>query len=300
MHKRLVATLILCLSMPAVFSAIAGAQNSLLIAPGDLLHIHVADTPEMEADARVTDRGAVPVVGIGDVTVAGLTPGDAATAVRDKLIERHYLNHPQVSINVVEFATQQVSVIGEVKTSGAYSIATPRPILDVLALAGGLTPEANRHILIERNGDQRHPLDYYVSNDGAQAIDRQVMVDPGDTIVVSRAGIVYILGDVNRPGGYVMSNNESQLTLLQGLALAGGVTKAAKQGHAHLIRKKPDGGYTDTELSVGDIQKGKHPDLALLPGDVLYLPFSYARNLATTGSGGIAAATAAAAVYAIP
>ena len=300
MHKRLVATLILCLSMPAVFSAIAGAQNSLLIAPGDLLHIHVADTPEMEADARVTDRGAVPVVGIGDVTVAGLTPGDAATAVRDKLIERHYLNHPQVSINVVEFATQQVSVFGEVKTSGAYSIATPRPILDVLALAGGLTPEANRHILIERNGDQRHPLDYYVSNNGAQAIDRQVMVDPGDTIVVSRAGIVYILGDVNRPGGYVMSNNESQLTLLQGLALAGGVTKAAKQGHAHLIRKKPDGGYTDTELSVGDIQKGKHPDLALLPGDVLYLPFSYARNLATTGSGGIAAATAAAAVYAIP
>ncbi len=300
MHKRLVATLILCLSMPAVFSAIAGAQNSLLIAPGDLLHIHVADTPEMEADARVTDRGAVPVVGIGDVTVAGLTPGDAATAVRDKLIERHYLNHPQVSINVVEFATQQVSVIGEVKTSGAYSIATPRPILDVLALAGGLTPEANRHILIERNGDQQHPLDYYVSNDGAQAIDRQVMVDPGDTIVVSRAGIVYILGDVNRPGGYVMSNNESQLTLLQGLALAGGVTKAAKQGHAHLIRKKPGGGYTDTELSVGDIQKGKHPDLALLPGDVLYLPFSYARNLVTTGSGGIAAATAAAAVYAIP
>jgi polysaccharide biosynthesis/export protein len=299
-HKRLVATLILCLSMPAVFSAIAGAQNSLLIAPGDLLHIHVADTPEMEADARVTDRGAVPVVGIGDVTVTGLTPGDAATAVRDKLIERHYLNHPQVSINVVEFATQQVSVIGEVKTSGAYSIATPRPILDVLALAGGLTPEANRHILIERNGDQQHPLDYYVSNDGAQAIDRQVMVDPGDTIVVSRAGIVYILGDVNRPGGYVMSNNESQLTLLQGLALAGGVTKAAKQGHAHLIRNKPGGGYTDTELSVGDIQKGKHPDLALLPGDVLYLPFSYARNLATTGSGGIAAATAAAAVYAIP
>jgi polysaccharide export outer membrane protein len=278
----------------------AGAQNSLLIAPGDLLHIHVADTPEMEADARVTDRGIVPIVGIGDVTVVGLTPGDAATAVHDKLIERHYLNHPQVSINVVEFATQQVSVIGEVKTSGAYKITTPRPILDVLALAGGLTPQANRHILVERKGDLQHPLDYYVSNNGAQAIERQVLVDPGDTIVVSRAGIVYILGDVNRPGGYVMSNNESQLTLLQGLALAGGVSRAAKQGHAHLIRQKPGGGYTDTELSVGDVQKGKQPDLALLPGDVLYLPFSYARNLATTGAAGIAASTAGAAIYALP
>jgi succinoglycan biosynthesis transport protein ExoP len=299
-NKRRVATGILSCIVALVFSAMASAQNSLLIASGDLLHIHVADTPEMEADARVTDRGTVPIVGIGDVALAGLTPSDAATAVQDKLIERHYLNHPQVSINVVEFATQQVSVIGEVKTSGAYEITTPRPILDVLALAGGLTPEANRHILIERKGDLQHPLDYYVSNNGAQAIERQVMVDPGDTIVVSRAGIVYILGDVNRPGGYVMSNNESQLTLLQGLALAGGVSRAAKQGHAHLIRQKPGGGYSDTELSVGELQKGKQPDLALLPGDVLYLPFSYARNLATTGSAGIAAATAGAAIYTLP
>jgi polysaccharide biosynthesis/export protein len=300
MHKRRAAVLMSLLFLAGDFAALAGDQNTLLIAPGDLLHIHVADTPEMEADARVTDRGMVPIIGVGDVTVAGLTPSDAATAVHDKLIERHYLNHPQVSINVVKFATQQVSVIGQVKTSGAYEITTPRPILDVLALAGGLTPEANRHILVERNGDTQHPLDYYVSNNGAQAIERQVMVDPGDTIVVSRAGIVYILGDVNRPGGYVMSNNESQLTLLQGLALAGGVSRAAKQGHAHLIRQKPGGGYTDTELSVGDVQKGKQPDLALLPGDVLYLPFSYARNLATTGAAGIAASTAGAAIYTLP
>jgi polysaccharide export outer membrane protein len=300
MHKRRVAGLISLLFVAGALSALAGDQNTLLIAPGDLLHIQVADTPEMDEDARVTDRGMVPIVGIGDVKVAGLAPGDAAAVVHDRLIDSHYLNHPQVSIIVEEFATQQVSVIGEVKTSGSYSIATPRPILAVLALAGGLTPEANRHILIERQGDQQHPLDYYASNDGTQAIEQQVMVSPGDTVVVSRAGIVYILGDVNRPGGYVMSNNESQLTLLQGLALAGGVTRAAKQGHAHLIRKKPGGGFTDTELSVGDIQKGKQPDLALLPGDVLYLPFSFARNFATTGASQIAASATGAAIYAIP
>lgn len=300
MHKCrvAVATSLLCVAVSG--AKLAGAQNTLLIAPGDVLHIQVADTPEMEEHARVTDGGMVPIVGIGEVKVAGLTPGDAATAVHDKLIDSHYLNHPQVSINVEEFATQQVSIIGEVKASGAYPVATPRPVLDVLALAGGLTPEANRHILIERKGDQQHPLEYYVSNNGAQAIEKQLMVNPGDTIVVSRAGIVYILGDVNRPGGYVMSNNESQLTLLQGLALAGGVTRAAKQGHAHLIRKKADGGFSDTELSVADIQRGKQADLALLPGDVLYLPFSFARNLATTGASSIAASTAGAAIYAIP
>lgn len=300
MHKPRVIVLTSFLFLAAALGALASDQDTLLIAPGDLLHIQVADTPEMDEDARVTDRGIVPIVGIGDVKVAGLTPGDAAAVVHDRLIDSHYLNHPQVSIIVEEFATQQVSVIGEVKTSGSYPIATPRPILAVLALAGGLTPEANRHILIERQGDQEHPLNYYVSNDGTQAIEQQVTVSPGDTIVVPRAGIVYILGDVNRPGGYVMSNNESQLTLLQGLALAGGVTRAAKQGHAHLIRKRPRDGFTDTELSVGDIQKGKRPDLALLPGDVLYLPFSFARNLATTGSASIAASTASAAIYAIP
>lgn len=300
MLRRRAASLMSLLFVASPFGVLAADQNTLLIAPGDLLHIQVADTPEMDEDARVTDQGMVPIVGIGDVKVAGLTPSDAATIVHDRLVNSHYLNHPQVSINVEEFATMQVSVIGEVKASGAYPIATPRPILDVLALAGGLTPEANRHILIERNGDQKQPLDYYVSNDGTQAIEQQVMVNPGDTIVVSRAGIVYILGDVNRPGGYVMSNNESQLTLLQGLALAGGVTRAAKQGHAHLIRKNPGGGFTDTELSVGDIQKGKRSDLALLPGDVVYLPFSFARNFATTGASQIAASATGAAIYAIP
>lgn len=300
MYKLRIVALIALLPVPGAFSTTAAGQDTLLIAPGDLLHIQVADTPEMDEDARVTDQGMVPIVGIGDVKVAGLTPSDAATAVHDRLIDSHYLNHPQVSINVEEFATLQVSVIGEVKASGAYPIATPRPILSVLALAGGLTAQANRHILVERKGDQQHPVDYYVSNDGTQAIEQQVMVNPGDTIVVPRAGIVYILGDVNRPGGYVMSNNESQLTLLQGLALAGGLTRAAKQGHAHLIRKKAGGGFTDTQLSVGEIQKGKQPDLALLPGDVLYLPFSFARNFATTGAASIAASATGAAIYAIP
>jgi polysaccharide export outer membrane protein len=240
MHKRR-AAVFMSLMLIAVLKAPASDQNTLLIAPGDLLHIQVADTPEMEQDARVTDHGMAPIIGI----------------------------------------------------------ATPRPILDVLALAGGLTPTADRHILIERQGDQ-HPLTYYVSNDGKQAIEQQVMVNPGDTVLVVRAGIVYILGDVNRPGGYVMSNNESQLTLLQGLALAGGASRAAKQGHAHLIRKKPEGGYTDTEFSIGDVQKGKRPDLALMPGDVLYLPFSYGRNFVTSGATSIAASATGAAIYAIP
>jgi polysaccharide export outer membrane protein len=126
------------------------------------------------------------------------------------------------------------------------------------------------------------------------------MVNPGDTVLVSRAGIVYILGDVNRPGGYAMTNNESQITMLQALAIAGGLTKSAKQGHARLMRREPDGKFSDRELSVGDLQEGKIPDIAMLPGDVLYVPFSFVRNTATMGAATIAAAATTAAVYAIP
>jgi polysaccharide export outer membrane protein len=275
-------------------------DNTLLIAAGDVLHIQVTDTPEAEQHPRVTDQGTIPVLGIGDVSVAGLTPGQAAARIHDTFIAHKFLKHPIVSVTVDSYAAAQISILGAVKTSGAYPIASPRPILDVLALAGGLTPEANRHILIERKGDKEHPVPYFVSNDGEKAIHEQVMVNPGDSVVVPRAGIIYVLGDVNRPGGFVMSNNESELTLLQGLALAGGLAKSAHQGHAYLVRSTEGGGHKQIDVAVSKIQKGKLPDFPLVPGDVLYIPFSFGRNLANTGGGAIAGAAAQASIYAIP
>ncbi|MGA7243036.1 MAG: SLBB domain-containing protein, partial [Terracidiphilus sp.] len=141
---------------------------------------------------------------------------------------------------------------------------------------------------------------YLFSNNAERAVSDQTMVNPGDTVIVSKAGIVYVLGDVNRPGGFVMSNNESKMTVLQALAIAGGLTKSAKLSHARLIRTQLNGTHSDRQLSVGDLQKGKLPDIAMLPGDVLYVPFSFARNTATMGAAGIVSAAAAAAVYAVP
>jgi len=188
-----------------------------------------------------------------------------------------------------------VTLIGEVRTPGAYPIATPRPILDVLALGGGLDDIADRNVVVERRGDQTNPIHYNVSNDAEQAIKEQVLVNPGDTVVVAKAGIVYVLGDVNRPGGYTMSDNESKMSLLEALANAGGAAKTAKLSHARLIRKVD---HTETQISLGDIQKGKQPDFAMAAGDILYVPFSYAKNLVIQSSAGIASATGTAAVYA--
>jgi polysaccharide export outer membrane protein len=271
------------------------STNSLLISAGDNLHITVQDMPEMEQYGRVTDAGDVPVQGVGNVRVANMTPGEAATAIHDRFVSSHFLNHPQVSVVVDQYATQEVTLIGEVRTPGAYPIATPRPILDVLALGGGLNDVADRSVLVERHGDQTNPIRYNVSNDGEQAIKEQVLVNPGDTVVVARAGIIYVLGDVNRPGGYTMSNNESKMSLLEALANAGGAAKTARLSHVRLIRKSD---HTETQIALGDIEKGKQPDFAMSPGDILFVPFSYAKNLVISSSGGIASAAGTAAVYA--
>jgi len=177
------------------------SSNSLLISPGDSIHISVLDNPDLDQNARVTDAGEVPVQGIGNVKVASMSPGDAATAIHDRFVSAHFLNHPQVAVVVNQYATQNVTVIGEVRSPGAYPLSTPRPILDVVALGGGLNEIADRNILVERHGDQSNPIPYIVSNDAGQAIKEQVLVNPGDTVVVPKAGIVYILGDVNRPRG---------------------------------------------------------------------------------------------------
>jgi polysaccharide export outer membrane protein len=287
------------LALVAVITGTALAQspseNSLLISPGDNLHITVLDMPEMEQYARVTDAGDVPIQGVGNVRVVNMSPAEAASAINDRYLSSHFLNHPEVSVVVDQYATQEVTLIGEIKSPGAYPIATPRPILDVIALGGGLTELADREILVERHGDQTNPIRYNVSNDAQQAIKEQVLVNPGDTVVVAKAGIVYILGDVNRPGGYTMNNNESKMSLLEALANAGGAAKTASLGHAYLIRKSD---HTETAISLGDILKGKREDFAMLPGDILYVPLSYTKNLVISSSAGIAGAAGTAAVYA--
>jgi polysaccharide export outer membrane protein len=270
------------------------AGNSLLISPGDQLHITILGMPDMEQNPRVTDAGDVPVQGVGNVRVVRMTPGEAAATIHDRLIAAHYLNHPEVSVVVDQYATQEVTLIGEVKVPGAYPIGTPRPILDVIALAGGLNDDADRDILVERHGDQEHPIHYNVYNDGEHAIKEQVLVNPGDTVLVVKAGIVYVLGDVGRPGGYTMNNNESKMSLLEAISLAGGAEKTAKVGHTRLLRKAD---HTEVQVPLGDIEKGKRPDFALAPGDILYVPFSYAKNILIASSQGLAGAAGAAAVY---
>jgi polysaccharide export outer membrane protein len=284
----------LTLAFALTVTGVSQQNESLLIGPGDMVQVKVFDTPELEQVARVTDSGYIPLIMGGDVKVSSQTPEAAARMVEKVLLDGHFLLHPRVSVTVAEYATQKVSVLGEVKAPGGYAINTPRSVIDVLTLAGGLNDIAGRKVVIERRGT-RERVSYFVSNEPDAALDSAITVYPGDSIIVPRAGIVYVLGDVARPGGYTMTNNEAQISALQLIARAGGTNHSAVPSSARLIRKTV-GGYTDTVLQLSAMQKGKKADFPLHPDDIIYVPFSYLRNFANQATG-IAASVGSAVVY---
>jgi polysaccharide biosynthesis/export protein len=294
--RRLMLVFALVAMMLTVRPSVA-QKESLLIGPGDLIQVDVLDTPEMEQQARVTDDGSAPLAYVGNVQVGGKTPAAAADAIRLLLISKNVMKHPQVTVRVQEYSTQDVSVLGQVRTPGAYPLTTPQPVLRVLSLAGGVTEIADREVTVKRHGSSEQ-LTYMLSNDPQKMLTDMIMVNPGDIVMVPKAPIIYIMGDVGRPGGYSMSSNESHLTLLQAIARAGSANKTSVTSKVRLIRAS-DQGKKEIPIRLDAMQKGKIPDIDLQPNDIIYVPFSWMKNMAMSGSQ-IAASTSSAAIFAVP
>ena len=163
-------------------------------------------------------------------------------------------------------------------------------------MAGGLSEEADRNVTVKRNksGEQ---LKYYVSNNADEALSNVVMVYPGDTVLVSRAPLVYVMGDVNRPGGYAITTNDQHLSVLQVIAMAGSANKTSKQSHVRLIRTT-DQGQVEMPVRLDQMENGKQPPLMLQANDIVYVPFSWMKNVAMS-TANIAASTAGAAIYVV-
>jgi polysaccharide export outer membrane protein len=293
----LVLALLAMIAMVLTVQPAAAQKESLLIGPGDLIQVDVLDTPEMEQQVRVTDEGNAPLAYVGNVKVGGMTPGAAAEAIQLLLISKNVMKHPQVTVRVQEYSTQDVSVLGQVHTPGAYPLTTPQPVLRVLSLAGGVTDLADRQVTIKRHGSPEQ-LTYMLSNDPQKMLTDMVMVYPGDIVMVPNAPVIYIMGDVGRPGGYAMSSNASHLTLLQAIARAGSANKTSVPSKVRLIRNTGDGAK-ETRVHLDAMEKGKIPDIDLQANDIIFVPFSWMKNVAMSGST-IAASTAGAAIYAIP
>ncbi len=188
-----------------------------------------------------------------------------------------------------------MTILGQVVHPGSVRLTAPRTLIDVISLAGGLTPDADRHIVLERGGKDGERIHTFLSNRAEDALNADILVRPGDTILVPKAGIVYVLGDVAHPGGYVMQN-DSQLTVLQAIALAAGTSKTASEKRVRLVRSV-DGLSHSIDLPLRDMERGRAPDVPLCANDILYVPFSLAKNL-SLGIANITAAASSALIYA--
>lgn len=301
-----------CAQTPASSSSVTSEQPALAtsseapgdaqihIGPGDLLDIEIFNTPELSAPkVRVDQFGkiALPILLDGPISVGGLSTSAAAEVLRRQLQTAQIMPDPRVTVFIVEYSTQGITVLGEVRTAGTYTLLGPHSLYDALTAAGGPTPTEGSSIVIKRANDLSHPVTISVASPNYSEIQKSTMVYPGDTIVVSRAELVYVVGDVAHSGAYYLQSGRT-LTVLELVALAQGINRTAKMGKCSVVRKNPEGVET-IHFDLGKVMKSKAPNFTLLAGDVVVVPRSGLKDFAATAIPGITNAVASATAAAL-
>ena len=261
------------------------ANAAYRLGPGDVIDINVFEVEELSKPAVIAPDGTVTLPLIGALEMGGLTTQQAAERLR-RLYREDYIRDPQVSVIVKEYHSQPVSVLGAVTRPGVYQLRGPRRLSDILALAEGLAPDSGAEVTISRpladGSEQRltvatHDL---LSLNGRD--EPNPFVEGGDTIRVSKAGIVYVVGEVGRPGGFPLKDQE-QITALKALALAEGLRRTASAQRSKIIRNVGVE-RQETAIRLNDVLEGRQPDVSLAPGDILFVPNSQARSALGRGA----------------
>lgn len=259
-----------------------GTVDSTLVdlGPGDLIEIAVYGVPELATKTRISNSGDVYLPLIDYVHVADLNISEAQALIEKRLSDGGFVRNPHVTIFVNESASQGATVLGEVMRPGVYPVLGERRLYDVISAAGGFTDKAGRVVTITKRSKPDAPETVKLPANLADLTDSNVVVAPGDTIIVGRAGIVYVVGDVSRPSGFMIEDNN--LTVLKALALAGGANRTASLNGSKLLRQT-SGGVQEIPVQLKKILQAKAPDAALQRGDILFVPGSAAKQFAYRG-----------------
>jgi polysaccharide export outer membrane protein len=239
-----------------------------------LIEITVFGVPELSTKARVSSTGDVYFPLIDYVHVGDLTTAEAQDVIQKRLEDGGFVRNPHVTIFVNESASQAITMVGEVVHPGPYPAIGERHLFDLLSMAGGLTERAGRTVTIEHRGESNRKVELQLPQSLTDDTQNNIAVLPGDTIIVSRAGIVYVVGDVQRPSGFAIA--DSSLTVLKALALAGGSTRTSSLNKTKILRQTPNG-VQEIPVALKKVLHAKAPDVALVKGDVLFVPGSSAK-----------------------
>lgn len=342
----------------ALSASTATAPREYIIGKGDLVGVEVYDVPELTRDLRVSQTGTVglPLVPVR-IYVVGLTETQAQQKISEILAAKGLVTYPQVMVSVKEKRSKPITIVGAVARPMVYQADRPMTLVQILAEAGGISPDAGDTVIVTRaesknensseppeigtedavpatdpapasssatnpatnstpgadgganlnssgtqptfpgpeiaaqitpqdanvtppqiaNSDVAPPVANTITVNLAELLERgdtqnNIQLQGGDILTVPRAGIVYALGAVQRPGGFVANNDRAQLSTLKLLALAGGMTRIAKKNQAVIIRKDSLGKQQAIPVDLAKIIERKTEDVRLMPSDILYVP----------------------------
>jgi polysaccharide export outer membrane protein len=244
---------------------------TIRLGAGDLIEVNVYNVPELASKARVSSTGDIYLPLVDYIHVGGLTTDEAQGLIEKKLSDGGFVKGPHVTVFVDEYAMQGASVLGEITRPGVYPVMGQPRLFDLLSVAGGLTAGAGNSATITHRKPGETPLVVPLSKNLADYPQSNVEISPGDTIVVRRADIIYVVGDVARPSGLLI--DRGSLTVLQAIALAGGTTKTSRPNGTRIIQKGPDG-ITEKHIELKKILSAKIPDVTLAADDILFVPSS--------------------------
>jgi polysaccharide export outer membrane protein len=272
-------------------------HSTYLLGPDDQLDISEPELPELAAankPTRIDGDGDIDVPLVGRVHVSGMTVQQVEQELNKVLSA--YVLHPHVAVSVAEVRSQPVSILGAVNAPGVHQVRGQKTLLEMLALAGGVRPDAGYSIRITRQlawgciplpNAQLDPSGQFTVAEvnlkkimEAQDPEDNIQILPHDIVSVPKAEMVYVIGDVKHSGGFVLGENKS-ISLLQALSLAEGLNSTADAGHAHILRLKSNVDQREEiAVNVKDVLKGKQPDVPLLGEDILFIPSSTGKKVA--------------------
>lgn len=275
----------------------AAAEPEYLISPDDVLDVYVLDVPELSRSYEVSSTGKVTLPLLSaPLPAAGLTLNQFSDGVRKALQKEGFVSDPRVSTAVRDSRAHAVSIAGAVKKPQMYRVLGRTTLLDVLSQAEGLADDAGTLAIIRR-GDiamaalQLRPQKTKVEGLRTLTVDLQLLIEsgdsaanidvyPGDRITVPRAGIVYVVGAVNRPGGFPLRTGKQSISVLQALALSEDLKTSAVRDKAVIIHgdAKAPGGHRQVPVNLKKLLAGKMADPSLRAEDILFVPDSSSRR----------------------
>ena len=230
------------------------ADNDYRMGTGDVLRISVYGQPELATEARVGESGNITFPLIGNVRLAGATPAEGEAEIAQRLSKGGFILEPFVTLNVLQYRSQQISVLGRVNRPGKFALEKVSRVSDALALAGGITADgADTVTLVRTRGGKAEYRDIDVValfKPGGET--SNVLIQDGDIVNVARQPMFYIYGEVQRPGAFRMEQN---MSVVQALSMGGGVTARGTQKGIRILRRDAGGGMQELDTQLADLLK---------------------------------------------